>query len=706
MQLTPTVNADQLRFARRCLLETGEVPEGLVSPHVSLSWQRSAQAGLSPADPPGAPPLSSNHQLRQALASEHDLLAHARPVMEFLSDQMQGSGSIVLLADAQGLLLHSLGDQSFMARAERVSLSPGALWREEHRGTNAIGTALANAQPVVIHGAEHYLERNSFLTCSAAPVMSPDGRLRGVLDISVDHSGYHPHTFALVRSAARMIEDRLFHARHTNDQLLRLHPHAEGLGSVGEGLLAYTEDGWIMGANAIAQQWLGLSATQIGAVTLERVFGPQALRLQSLPANGLPTRVTTMTGQQLFARDEPDRRRRVWATEPVRQGGRDMGHDGGHAQASDSAPRIQAAFPARGPSATNVRRGVPLSQERRDDRRMDLALARALRVQAQGIPVLLQGESGTGKDVFARTLHKEGDRANGPFVAVNCAALPETLIEAELFGYVGGAFTGARREGSPGRIRQADGGTLFLDEIGDMPLGMQARLLRVLQDQQVMPVGGGQPVPVDFVLVCATHHQLRDAVAEGRFREDLYWRINGLTVQLPSLRERGDTANLIDDMLAAIATDMKRKDTPRVAEDVLDALLQHPWPGNLRQLHGVLRTACALAGPLDEELHWEHFSEDLWYDVFSPAYRDDMPLAQRLDSHRNQPSPSSAPIDISAAAVNGGGANVVSDEINLKRLSYSAIARAIQSCNGNMSEAARQLGISRNTLYRRIKAKA
>jgi transcriptional regulator of acetoin/glycerol metabolism len=619
--------------------------------------------------------------------------------MEFLSDQMQGSGSIVLLADAQGLLLHSLGDQSFMARAERVSLSPGALWREEHRGTNAIGTALANAQPVVIHGAEHYLERNSFLTCSAAPVMSPDGRLRGVLDISVDHSGYHPHTFALVRSAARMIEDRLFHARHTNDQLLRLHPHAEGLGSVGEGLLAYTEDGWIMGANAIAQQWLGLSATQIGAVTLERVFGPQALRLQSLPANGLPTRVTTMTGQQLFARDEPDRRRRVWATDPVRQSGRDMG------QAQDGAPRIHAAFPARGASTPNVRRGVPLSQERRDDRRMDLALARALRVQAQGIPVLLQGESGTGKDVFARTLHKEGDRAKGPFVAVNCAALPETLIEAELFGYVGGAFTGARREGSPGRIRQADGGTLFLDEIGDMPLGMQARLLRVLQDQQVVPVGGGHPVPVDFVLICATHHQLRDAVAEGRFREDLYWRINGLTVQLPSLRERGDTATLIDSMLANIARDMKRKEVPRVAEDVLDALLQHPWPGNLRQLHAVLRTACALAGPLDDELHWEHFSEDLWYDVFSRAYRDDTPVAVRLDggvqspaAHAHAHAHDAQPADEPA---NGKGA-----EVNLKRLSHSAIARAIQSCSGNMSEAARMLGISRNTLYRRLKTAA
>ncbi len=702
LQLTPTADADQLRFARRCLLETGEVPEGLIGAHVSKSWQRSHQAGLSPADLPAMPPFSTQSQLKQALSTEHDLLAHARPVMEFLSDQMQGSGSIVILADAQGLLLHSLGDQAFMTRAERVSLSPGALWREEHRGTNAIGTALASAQPVVIHGAEHYLERNSFLTCSAAPVMSPDGRLRGVLDISVDHNGYHPHTFALVRSAARMIEDRLFHARHANDQLLRLHPHVEGLGSVGEGLLAYSEDGWIMGANAIAQQWLGLSATQIGAVTLERVFGPQALRLMNLPATGLPTRVTTMTGQQLFARDEPDRRRRVWATEPMRRDERatprSERQDGGRVHAMGANLRGSAA-------SAPQRRGTPLAQDRRDDRRMDLALSRALRVYAQGIPVLLQGESGTGKDVFARTLHAEGERAKGPFVAVNCAALPESLIEAELFGYVGGAFTGARREGSTGRIRQAEGGTLFLDEIGDMPLSMQARLLRVLQDQQVVPIGGGQPVPVNFTLVCATHHQLREAVAEGRFREDLYWRINGLTVQLPSLRERGDTANLIDDMLAGIATDMKRKDVPRVAEDVLDALLQHPWPGNLRQLHAVLRTACALAGPHDDELHWEHFSEDLWYEVFSPAYRDDTPLAQRLDSPRGQQaSPSSAPIDIGAAASAGGG--VLSDEINLKRLSYSAIARAIQSCNGNMSEAARQLGISRNTLYRRIKSKA
>jgi transcriptional regulator with PAS, ATPase and Fis domain len=273
---------------------------------------------------------------------------------------------------------------------------------------------------------------------------------------------------------------------------------------------------------------------------------------------------------------------------------------------------------------------------------------------------------------------------------VNCAALPETLIEAELFGYVGGAFTGARKEGSPGRIRQAEGGTLFLDEIGDMPLGLQARLLRALQEKEVVPVGGCHPVPVDFVLVCATHRQLRDAVAKGEFREDLFWRINGLTVQLPPLRERGDMVELIDDMLHSLGHDMKRAQAPSLADEVLEALLQHPWPGNLRQLHAVLRTACALLGPHDEELHWEHFSEDLWDDVFSRAYTmDDKEAAQAAGLSAPEVPPMAAPAE--------------PNEINLKRLSSSAIERAIKASGGNMSEAARRLGISRNTLYRRMK---
>ncbi|TBO34211.1 sigma-54-dependent Fis family transcriptional regulator [Aquabacterium lacunae] len=675
MHLIQPNRFDQLREARRGLLEDGVVPAGLVDDVVSRSWTRSQMAGLSPTEPPMAPPVSSGAELRRALAREYDFLSHARPVMEFLFDQMRDSGAMVILADAQGMLLHSLGDAEFLQRAERVSLCPGALWREEYRGTNAIGTCIVDQTPTVIQGGEHYLERNGFLTCAAAPVMAPDGHLKGVLDISGDQRGYHPHTFALVRSATRMIEDRLFHARHANDQLLRLHPHVEGLGGVGEGLLAVTEDGWVMGANAVAQQWLSLSASQIGAVTLDRLLGPQAQRLLNLPATGTPTRVTTMNGQTLFARDEPDRRRRIWAV----------------ANAAETDDRGAAGRPG-GSTATALPVRPVRSHRPKDDVRLSKALARALRVQAQGIPVLLQGESGTGKEVFSRQLHREGDRGNKPFVAVNCAALPETLIEAELFGYVGGAFTGARREGSPGRIRQAEGGTLFLDEIGDMPLALQARLLRVLQDKCVVPVGGCHPVPVDFVLVCATHRNLREAVAQGEFREDLFWRINGLTVQLPALRERGDMVELIDDMLHSLAHDMKRHEVPSLADEVLQALQQHPWPGNLRQLHAVLRTACALLGPHDSELHWEHFGEDLWDDVFSRPIRADDALDDRLAAQARQqaaltaaPGPESAP------------------ETNLRRLSNSAIERAIRDSDGNMTQAARLLGISRNTLYRRIK---
>ena len=666
MQLTTQPSADRLVEARRHLLESGEVPPGLLRDDLARSWMRSQQAGLSPTDALAAMPVSNASQLRHALHQESDLLAHARPVMEFVYDQMRDSGSMVVLADARGLLLHNQGDADFLERADRVALRPGAMWLEEQRGTNAIGTTLAEGKAVVVQGAEHYLERNSFLTCAAAPVMSPDGSVRGVLDISGDQRNHHPHTFALVRSAARMIEDRLFHARHPQDLLLRLHPHAEGLGFVGEGLVALSEDGWIMGANAIAQQWLGLTSSQIGATTLDRVLGPHALRLQSLPATGLPTRVVTMQGQSLFVRDEPERRRRVWATaNPTK------------ARPAPTAPKTPIAARPPRPRGTH------------DDPRILLAMQRSLKVQAQGIAVLLQGESGTGKEVFARTLHADGDRPAGPFVAVNCAALPEALIEAELFGYVGGAFTGARREGSPGRIRQADGGTLFLDEIGDMPLALQARLLRVLQDREVVPVGGCTPVPVDFVLVCATHHQLREAVARHEFREDLYWRINGLTVQLPPLRERGDLVELIDDMLHGLAHDMKRAEAPSMADEVVQALSQHPWPGNLRQLHAALRTACALLGPHDEELDWEHFSEDLWDDVFSKAYREEPELVTVLSGYGAESPLADTPQQ--------------DGETNLKRLSSRAIEQAIRAAGGNMSDAARRLGISRNTLYRRIK---
>jgi sigma-54 dependent transcriptional regulator, acetoin dehydrogenase operon transcriptional activator AcoR len=651
---------DQLRQARQCLLETGQVPQGLLDPALIESWQRSRQAGLSPTEPPHAV-QSSSIEWRKALVREFNLMAQARPVMEFVSQQMTGSASMLLLADAQGMVLHSLGDAVFMERVERIALQTGAIWREDQRGTNAIGTALAQSKPIVIQGHAHYLDRHGFMTSLASPLLASDGQVRGVLGLVCDHMAYQAHAFALLKSATRLVEDRLFHDKHLNDPMLRFHPRKEGLGAIGEALVALAEEGWVIGANTIAQQWLGLSSQQIGSITLDKLLGPQAQRLLTLQNTGQAAKVTTMQGQILYVRDEPDHRRRVWATQPLPSG----------------TPRL-------GGSTATAIPPRPI-REVRHDTRMTQALGRALRVQAQGIAVLLQGEAGTGKERFARALHDQGTRAQQPFVVVNCGAMDAHLLEAQLFGYVGHAFNGGRAQDTPGLIEQAHQGTLYLDAIAELPLPLQTRLLQCLESKAVRPMGGCHDQPVDFALVCAGHQVLRDAVTNGQFREDLFWRINGLTVQLPPLRERGDLVELIDDLLHDLGRDMKRQHAPSLADEVLQALQQHPWPGNLRQLNKVFKTACALLSPHEDELHWEHFGEDVWDDVFSRPYRMDEAEQSQAVSFTG-PSPLETP-----------------EDTNLKRLSVSAIDKAIKASQGNMSQAAKRLGISRNTLYRRMK---
>jgi transcriptional regulator of acetoin/glycerol metabolism len=637
LAIAPPSPTDSLRIARRQMLDTGSVAEGLVTPALQARWARSQGHGLTPdGRTPGAPHASAG-QLARALDHRRTLVSHAKPVMAFLNEQIQGSDSIVVLADPQGMLLHSLGDLGFADRAARVALRPGAIWSEQWRGTNAIGTALAEDAAVVVHGAEHFLERNGFLTCAAAPIADPSGQLLGVLDISGDRRGYHRHTLGLVRSGARMIEHQLFGARHGGSLRLRLHAQAEGLGTVTEGLLALSEDGWIIGANGAALDLLGLSRSAIGATPLDRVLDIDLTAMLGgrAAASRGPFGLRCRDGSMLFARLEPGRTLRMPST-PV--------------ASVEAAVRPQDALAALDTG----------------DLAMQVAIGRARRVLDKPIALLLQGESGVGKEVFARAVHRSGPRRDKPFVAVNCAALPDTLIEAELFGYRAGAFTGASRDGAPGRIREAHGGTLFLDEIGDMPLAMQARLLRVLQERQVLPLGGGKPVDVDFQLVCATHRRLRAEVEAGRFREDLYYRVNGLSLPLPALRERSDQSALVAAMLREIEPGHNLALAPTVAS----AFAAHRWPGNLRQLCNVLRTACALLGDDETTIDWSHLPDDLVEDL-APT-REARPLQDATSDLRLQAG--------------------------------LCIEQVLRSSAGNLSDAARRLGISRNTLYRKLKA--
>ena len=643
-----------LQQARRHLLEHGHCPTGLVDERLARSWGRSMAAGLAPAGRAAAD-LSSPGELREAMACNHSLLTHSRPIMEYLFDQVRHSHSVVVLADRAGMLMHTLGSPGFVDKAERVALTCGASWHESHRGTNAIGTALAEGTAVEVHGGEHFLERNSFLTCAASPILSATGELLGILDISGDHRNGHAHTLGLVSTAVRMIENRLLVATCKRNIRLHLHRDPEGIGSVAEGIVAVSADGWIVGANRVALTQLGLHMGDVGATPLAQVLD---VRLDDLLSNHhrrpqQPQALRLRGGALLYAQVQLD----------------------------------AAAWPAvHKPTANTSSAAAPddaLARLDTGDARWRAAADKARRVVGKPIAVLIQGESGVGKEVFARALHASGPRRAGPFVAINCAAIPEHLIESELFGHVAGAFTGARKEGSLGRLREAHGGTLFLDEIGDMPLPLQTRLLRVLQDRSVTPVGAGHAVPVDFCLISATHCQLLQAAEQGRFRHDLYYRLNGLTVQLPALRERTDFAALTAQLLADLATEQGLPHPVQVAPDLLQRLAAHPWPGNLRQYASVLRTACAMLAEGEDTLGWEHLGDDIVQALQTAA----PPLSARLPGL-------TTPRPVPAAAV-----------LSLQELSSAAIDQALQSARGNVSQAARQLGISRQTLYRKLAAR-
>ncbi|MDR3505410.1 MAG: sigma-54-dependent Fis family transcriptional regulator [Acidocella sp.] len=606
---------------------------------ISRSWQRCRQAGLTPELATGPAPHFSAAQLRAASERRATLIIQARPVIEYIYSQIKDSGCVMLLSDENGYLLESAGDAEFCTRAAQVALQPGACWAEDARGTNAIGTALIEGRPIVVNGPEHYLRHNSFLACAAAPLVEPGGRLLGVIDISCDTRCHHPHTFGLVRAAAQMIENRIFEITFLSHMKLRFHLSSTFLGSVMEGALALSEDGRVLGANRSGFEMLGLTQHDIGKREFAELFNMPLRELMDLDrqAPGRPVALRLHRGETLYL----------------------------------SVEQVRMPLLRRLPTAEAPRTDA-LHELDTGDARVAKAIGQLRRVLGRPVPILLQGETGVGKDVLARAIHAAGPRARGPFVAINCAALPESLIESELFGHAPGAFTGAKREGSIGRIREAHGGTLFLDEIGDMPVQMQTRLLRVLEEGYVTPIGG-KPVPVDFLLISATHADFKSRIAAKSFRSDLYYRLSGLTISLPPARERTDLPALIERIVAREAKTREGGVTPQLSAELAEAFAAYAWPGNLRQLSGWLRTACLMLDSDEHVLRLNHLSEEALAELSA--------------------KPTPAPL---AAAVAGA--------ISLRAHSDAVISSALAEMSGNIAAAARHLGISRNTLYRRLAA--
>ena len=616
------------------------VEEGLPGQagHVARSWQRCVtDYRLNPA---GAFALAGlpRDQLEACKERNGQLLASARTEALSLYRQLPDRDTLVVIADARGTILETLGDGAFVRQAERIGMCPGSDWSERACGTNGIGTSLAERRPLAVNRGEHFFPSLTGLSCCAAPIFDDSGELVGVLDVTSESDLSAEHFRMLIGMSANTIENRLFEARYRHLHLVHLHSRRELLHTFHEGLLAMDDQGTLLAANRSATLHLGCAGLAGRNVRDVLETGLDELLGRAAESAGYPLPLTAAGGRSIFVHMRPPRRGAA-----VRR-------------AEGRAPH-------------------ELAQRNWGDAGIERDFARAARVYEKGIYVLLQGETGCGKEVFARALHEAGARAAGPFVAVNCAALPETLIESELFGYRGGAFTGASREGRRGRILAADKGTLLLDEIGDMPLPLQARLLRVLEEKEVTPLGGETAIKVDVRVICATHRDLQQMVAEGGFRRDLYFRLAGFAVTLPPLRLRSGRGGLIASLLAELAPGAT------LAPAALACLAAHHWPGNLRQLRNVLETAGALAGS-------------------SVIGLLDLPPEIRL------PEDHGAACEMIEAPAHGADAAAVEDDgaalSCLEQAARDAMLRLLDRHRWNITRVAGELGVSRNTVYRKV----
>lgn len=592
---------------------------------IQESWSRCRDYGLTHQsaprfDPPAPGDLSALLESRQALVQT----TH-QEVLPYYGTILSNSNCLIMLADEQGRLLQSWGDQRFIEPRQAAGFVAGASWLERYTGTNAIGTALSCGQAVHIQHDEHFLKANRFMTGSASPIFDEQRRMIAVLDVSSDSYLPPAHTLGMVKMMSQSVENRLILKLFADQyHLLSFNTSLDNLDSPWAGLVVFDEQGHVVSANRRADNLLGQPLTY-GAI--EQLFDVPLQQLLNQP-DGQPFSLRTSSHFRFHARV-----RRPARPAPIQP--RDFRPQA--AQSTPQEPHLHA-----------------LSM---GDARLDKAIRQAERLLEKDIPILVQGETGAGKEVFVRALHRASSRADQPFIAVNCAAIPAELVESELFGYEKGAFTGASQKGHVGLIRKAHKGTLFLDEIGDMPLRVQARLLRVLQERCVQPLGSSELHPVDVRLVSATNRPLRQDVDSAQFRADLYYRISGLNLELPPLRERSDKQALFQKLWEQ---HREPQQLAGISREVLELFQHHPWPGNLRQLSSVLRVALAMAD--DQPIRAEHLPDDFFLDL-----------------------PTEAPLPVHLEPNDGD------------------LASQYQACGGNISYLARHLGLSRNTLYKRLR---
>jgi transcriptional regulator of acetoin/glycerol metabolism len=644
---------------------TGIERQPAVSSAIGASWRRCMiEYALDPMRDQ-EPFVLDNHTLAEHRSRHEHLIQFASAEIDWLYDHIAMSGCALLLTDAGGIVLYEKADPTILATFRVAGLRLGADWSESRQGTNGMGTCIAENRPIIVHRDEHFRARHIGLSCTAAPIHNPDGSLVAVLDASTLNAQgtreTQTHIMALVHLSAKLIEKCIFLRHFQRGSVLRFHARPEFVNLQHDGALALASDATVIAADEMALRLLGVEQRgELIGRRIDEIFDMRAEEIidpVSPNGSGLWPVRDALLGRRYFA---------------------SLGHESTDVALSKyriRSTRLPDVMQLTPPQVTKD--VLAMEDLAGEDSQMLRVVRSARRIAASAVSVMIQGATGTGKELFARALHAASGRS--PFIALNCAAIPESLIESELFGYKSGAFTGARREGMKGTILQASGGTLFLDEIGDMQLALQTRLLRVLEEHEVVPLGADKPMKVDLRVICASHQNLRSMISRGQFREDLYYRLNGITLELPRLADRTDKDQLIRKLLGAETSDGR---PVAIETDAYQCLLNYAWPGNIRELRNVIRTALAICDGGVVRLR------DLPSEVRNGAAAGAASAA--LMPAFDPPDPGTAEGDGPALSP-------------IEAAERQTLVRAIRNTEGNMARAATLLQVSRSTLYRRCR---
>ena len=566
------------------------------------SWQRSREAGLSQTKAPENIRVSSASILDKRYKSSKLIDAVVKTALPLFTQILAKTSSRLILTDDEGVILGTWGQEKFHEKLMTIALDTGYCWQEKYAGTNAIGTALHEKRLVSVVAKQHYIRHYHFISCTACPLYSHAGELIGILDVTSEQNEHGLTTQQLVKNMVQLVQNSLLCELDEGEFVLDV-----ALNS------AMLKSGWQ--ARLILDEARCIKAHNNTAPTLFNC--------------------SNLIGQNYDRFIENHQQSKAFFSNSTRL------------RKSDKY-RIKA------PSSQSLHYG---------DKQFSSAFEQAQKVFGNDVSLLIHGETGVGKGEFVRELHNTSVRRTGPLVSLNCGAIPKDLLESELFGYAANAFTGANKAGYIGRIRQANKGVLFLDEIAEMPLDAQCRLLSVLQDKVVTPIGALESVSIDVQIVAATHQDLFELVQKGRFRSDLYYRLNGLTVSLPALRNREDKVRLISEIFAKY-----RRGSQTITEPLMSLMLAHDWPGNIRELENCLKVASLL---VDENKAIELNDLPLSVQTQLVGFRCNESLEDQgsLDTHVND-----------------------------------ALIHAYHRYDGNISQIAKSLKISRNTVYRKLRA--